>query len=256
MYAATLLADPTCLRLERIVSAAESLTLVVRTTAAAAACPTCGVTSGRVHSRYVRVGLEHRRPIELPPDCESATLAAWLRAHPGVRVISRDRGGAYAERAREGASAAVQVADRWHLLKNLSEALERLLTRKHHLMAQAAQGVTVEMPPQVTPPVQGLSLPAAAPTRAERERAERRERRRARYTEATEMRQRGAKVATTRSGCGASCGRGASGARRRSCDTTSRAGARCYWRTCGTRAAPPSRSRSRRPHRAARRGCC
>jgi transposase len=60
MYAATLLADPTCLRLERIISSADSLTLVVRTTTPAAACPSCGVASVRVHSRYVR------RVAELP----------------------------------------------------------------------------------------------------------------------------------------------------------------------------------------------
>jgi transposase len=54
MYAATLLADPTCLRLERIVSSAISLTLVVRTTGPTATCPSCGVMSERIHSRYVR----------------------------------------------------------------------------------------------------------------------------------------------------------------------------------------------------------
>jgi zinc-finger of transposase IS204/IS1001/IS1096/IS1165 len=54
MSAATLLADPTCLRLERIVSSAISLTLVVRTTGPAVACPSCGTMSERVHSRYVR----------------------------------------------------------------------------------------------------------------------------------------------------------------------------------------------------------
>ena len=54
MYAATLLADPTCLRLERIISSATSLTLVVRTIGPAAACPRRGALSERVHSRYVR----------------------------------------------------------------------------------------------------------------------------------------------------------------------------------------------------------
>lgn len=77
-------------------------------------------------------------------------------------------------------------------MKNLSEALERLLTRKHRLVAQAAPGVIIETPPVTT--VQEPSLPAAAPTRAERERVERRERRRARSTEASELRQGGAKL--------------------------------------------------------------
>lgn len=54
MYAATLLADPTCPGLERIVSAAEALTLVVRTKAAASACPACGVTSKRLRGRGFR----------------------------------------------------------------------------------------------------------------------------------------------------------------------------------------------------------
>ena len=79
----------------------------------------------------ILVDLEQRCVVDLLTDRSADTLATWLQAHPGVEIISRDRGGSYAEGARRGAPDAVQVADRWHLLANLREALERLLTRKH-----------------------------------------------------------------------------------------------------------------------------
>lgn len=63
--------------------------------------------------------------MDLLPDREADTLAGWLMSHPEVEVITWDRGAAYQERAARGAPQAQQVADRWQLLKNLRETLER-----------------------------------------------------------------------------------------------------------------------------------
>jgi transposase len=63
------------------------------------------------------------------PDRDAATVSTWLKAHPGIELVSRDRSSAYSQAASEGAPKAQQVADRWHLLKNVREAVERLLER-------------------------------------------------------------------------------------------------------------------------------
>src|SRR5262249_14004535 len=78
----------------------------------------------------ILIDLERRIPIDLLPDREAATLEKWLKEHEGVEIISRDRGGPFAEGARLGAPKAQQVADRWHLLANLSEALKTFFARK------------------------------------------------------------------------------------------------------------------------------
>ena len=83
--------------------------------------------------------LEKHRVIDLLPNREAASVTKWLRQHPGVEIVSRDRGGIYAEAARKGAPRAIQVADRWHLLRNLSEALRHALAPHHRLLSQAAR---------------------------------------------------------------------------------------------------------------------
>jgi transposase len=63
------------------------------------------------------------------PDREAATVARWLRVHRGVKLISRDRAGTYAEGAKRGAPRAKQIADRYHLLVNLRDAIKGSLVR-------------------------------------------------------------------------------------------------------------------------------
>ncbi len=74
----------------------------------------------------VLVDLERHRALALLSDREAETLTQWLKAHPGVKIISRDRSKAYKRGARRGATQAIQVADRFHLLQNLAEALEQV----------------------------------------------------------------------------------------------------------------------------------
>ncbi|HMQ33310.1 MAG TPA: ISL3 family transposase [Chloroflexaceae bacterium] len=75
------------------------------------------------------VDLERHQPVDMLADRTAATLAAWLKAHPGVEIVARDRSTEYARGTRDGAPTARQVADRWHLLQNIREALERVLTQ-------------------------------------------------------------------------------------------------------------------------------
>ena len=82
----------------------------------------------------ILVDLERHRVIDLLPDREAATLAAWLKAHPGVEVVSRDRSPTYASAITEGAPAALQVADRFHLLMNVRETLEKVMYRQNRLL--------------------------------------------------------------------------------------------------------------------------
>ncbi len=80
------------------------------------------------------VDLERHRLIDLLPERSATSVAAWLRQHPEIAVVSRDRGGEYADGARRGAPQATQVAERFHLLRNLGDVVRRVLARHADLV--------------------------------------------------------------------------------------------------------------------------
>jgi transposase len=86
----------------------------------------------------VLVDLERRRPIDLLPDRSASSLAAWLKQHPSIEIVTRDRSTEYARGITLGAPKAIQVADRWHLLRNLRDALERLVAHHPSVLELAA----------------------------------------------------------------------------------------------------------------------
>jgi len=96
----------------------------------------------------ILVDLEKRRPIDLLPDREATSVEQWLKSHPGVQIISRDRGTYYIKGATDGAPDAIQVADRWHLLKNIRETLQRLLEAKPDCLKAAAESAQNEQSTQ------------------------------------------------------------------------------------------------------------
>jgi len=122
----------------------------------------------------ILVDLEQHKPIDILPDATAATLEEWLKQHPKIEVVSRDRAGSFADGARKGAAQAIQVADRWHLLKNIGDALERYLQ-------SISLNITVNR--QITAPDIQRSLPAQNESKQQASR----QRRVDRYTEVKQL---------------------------------------------------------------------
>ncbi len=107
----------------------------------------------RKATRYgtILCDLERHRAVDLLPDRSADTVATWLRAHPSISLIARDRSDLYADGAARGAPGAIQVADRFHLLKNLGDALERFLQQKRARLKLATTTPLLTEPPQLQP---------------------------------------------------------------------------------------------------------
>jgi transposase len=197
------------------VSATTLLRLARQASVQPQATPRClgiddfALRKGKVY-RTILVDLETHQPIELLPERSAKVVEHWLKAHPSVEVITRDRSNEYAEGASRGAPDAIQVADRFHLLQNVREMLQRLLERHQDALRAAAtesrlmpdeqdsMPSAVALPPEASPataavPAEPSEQTTLAPplTRAAQHSQERRARRLARYRAVRELRAQG-----------------------------------------------------------------
>jgi transposase len=141
----------------------------------------------------VLVDLERNRVVDLLPDRRAESLSVWLKANPGVEVIARDRSGVFADGIRQGAPDAVVVADRWHLLRNLGDAVHAVAQR-HHAAARRVAGEVMAQPPSAGEPCEAIAKPTTA---VRRRSATTRARRQAQFEEAARLHAAGASLSAT-----------------------------------------------------------
>jgi transposase len=139
------------------------------------------------------VDLERHRVVDLLPDRAVSTVAAWLKAQPDVKVVSRDRAGAYAEAVRQGAPQAQQVTDRWHLLQNLTEAVQRIVERHYadwrRIVQQSRGEAAINQEPMNTPIEKPMPLSVT-----EKQKQARAERKQARCEEVLRLHEQGVPI--------------------------------------------------------------
>jgi len=137
------------------------------------------------------VDLERGCPIDLLEDRAAETVATWLQSHPDIKIVARDRAEAYASGIRQGAPEATQVADRFHLLKNLAAALQEVFNGHHREIDQLNHLAHNEPPTQDDESVTGPTECPVAMTQAQQQITHNRAKRVAEYEQAHALRQQG-----------------------------------------------------------------
>jgi transposase len=145
------------------------------------------------------VDLQTHAVLDVLPDRTVDTSAAWMALHPQLDLVSRDRGGDYAAAAHKSAPQATQVADRFHLYKNLTEAVELALARcRSEIRKQGEKASRREVPPEARKALKAsaktFSLASWKPTPdpyAERARLSRRAQRYDRYQQVVALNAQG-----------------------------------------------------------------
>jgi transposase len=136
--------------------------------------------------------LESRNPLDVLPDRSVETVSAWFVAHPSVEIVSRDRSSEYAAAIKKGAPQAMEVADRWHVGKNLAESVQTLLARCRAEIRHALQlQVIPEQEPAEREPVLEEEKHPARSRGEEQARLARRAQKLDRYQQVLELRDQG-----------------------------------------------------------------
>ena len=156
---------------DRLIKDIRALPLPSTTSATVIRIDDWAMRKGQTYGTIV-VDLETRRPLDLLPDRSADTVAAWLEDHPTITHLSRDRAVSYSDAAWRGAPQAQQIADRWHLLKNMSDALIAVCDGHQRAIDAAVsgppeEGCPADLPPGREPDPRASprpSLPPAAPT--------------------------------------------------------------------------------------------
>lgn len=121
------------------------------------------------------VNLETHQIIDLLPERSVESVVAWFALHPEIEVVSRDRGGTYVDGATQGAPLATQVCDRWHLCKNLGDAVEAFLIRKRVRIPEEVSACTEDRGGEPLKPVEKEPLKLSHREELSRERLKKRQ---------------------------------------------------------------------------------